>query len=177
MNQKSLIEKIKRKAKLDEKNRRDPRFIETMGFLVAKGFLKTNRKIRPLPNHRIRLDDALWAGQNVEPRILEVLPAAVVLLGKHFDLDPTKHKSLAQVVEKLRKREEQGEAFYGIPYAKIKVWVEHPLRDRRVKPVSERKVVKTFRLKPAAVARLQEIAAEKKVSETKILENLILGLD
>ena len=47
-----------------------------MGFLVRKGFLHTNKTIPLNPNDHIDLSDAVWAGRVVEPRILEVLPAA-----------------------------------------------------------------------------------------------------
>jgi hypothetical protein len=126
------------------------------------------------PNKRLRLDDAIWAGQHVEPRILEVLPAAVLRLGRHFDLNPEKHAELARTIARLRAREDQGEEFLGIPYAKLKVWAEMPLPDRRVKPATEKKVAKTFRLHPQAVERLQAMARERETTETAILESLIL---
>jgi hypothetical protein len=174
VNKEILIKKIREKAKLDAKKRRDPRFLETMGFLVAKGFLKTNLDVPLLPNKRLQIDNAVWAGKNVEPRILEVLPAAVLRLGKHFDLDPTKHRELARVVDQLRKRDEKGEAFCDMPYEKIKVWAEVPLPDKRVKPVTEKKVVKTFRLDPKAVGRLKKITEAKGCTETEVLERLLL---
>lgn len=175
MNKETLLRKIKAKAKVDEKNRHDPRFLETMGFLVAKGFLKTNLEVPLLPNKRLYIDNAVWAGLHVEPRILEVLPAAVLRLAKHFDLDPVKHRELAEVVDQLRKRKEKGEAFYGMPYEKIKVWADLPLRDKRMKPMTEKKVIKTFRLDPKALARLKKRAQEKNCSETEILEKLLLN--
>ncbi len=175
MNRESLIRKIKEKAKQDEKNRRDRRFLETMGFLVAKGFLKTNVEVLLLPNKRLRVDDAIWAGRNVEPRILEVLPAAVLRLGKHFDLDPAFHKELAEVIDQLRRHEEKGKAFYGIPYEKLRVWAEFPLRDKRVKPLTKRKVVKTFRLDPVAIENLRRVAEQKGCTETEIIEKLLLS--
>jgi len=55
-----------------------------MGFLVAKGFLYTNKKIPLNPNEHINLKDAIWAGRFVEPRILEVLPAAYERFKKYL---------------------------------------------------------------------------------------------
>jgi hypothetical protein len=104
MNRKELIDKIRKRARQDEKNRHDRRFLETMGFLVGKG-------------------------------------------------------------------KEQGEDFEGIPYAKLKVWAELPLRDRRVKPASEKKVSKTFRMTPRAIERLHEIAQKLGRSELKVGED------
>jgi hypothetical protein len=175
MNREALIEEIKAKARIDAKNRHDQRYLETMGFLVAKGFLKTNMKTSLQPNRRIRIEDAIWAGENVEPRILEVLPAAVLRLGKHFDLDPIKHDKLARVVAQLRKLQLDGDDFFGMPYKKMKVWAEFPLRDKRVKSVGEKKVMKTFRLDRAAVERLAEIAKNMGATETEVLEKLLAG--
>jgi hypothetical protein len=177
MNKEELLKKIKAKAKVDAKNRHDPRYLETMGFLVAKGFLKTNRKIPLVPNKKLEIDHAVWAGLNVEPRILEVLPAAVLRLARHFDLDPLKHRELAEVVDQLRRRVDTGADFCGMPYEKVKVWVDLPLRDKRTKTMTEKKVVKTFRLDPAAVMKLRKIAKEKNCNETEILENLIFDIE
>ncbi len=175
MNKQALIQKIKEQAKQDNKKRQDPRFLETMGFLVAKGFLKTNFEIQLLPNKRLPIEDAIWAGKQVEPRILEVLPAAVLRLSKHFHLDPMVHRDLLQVVDQLRKRKEKGDDFCGIPYEKIRVWAELPLKDKRVKTVADKKITKTFRLNPLAYERLVEAATGAKCSQAEILEKLILS--
>lgn len=174
MNKVSLLKKIKEKAKTDAKNRRDQRYLETMGFLVAKGFLKTNDHVPLRPNKRLRIVDAIWAGENVEPRILEVLPAAVLRLGKHFDLDPIKHDKLARVVGQLQKRQSDGDDFCGMPFEKLKVWAEFPLRDKRVKTAGEKKIMKSFRLDRTAVEKLAEIAQSEGSTETEVLEKLLL---
>ena len=62
MKKKKLIDKILQGAKQDEQLRLDPRYLETMGFLTAKGFLKTNQNIIARPNKRIAIHDAIWAG-------------------------------------------------------------------------------------------------------------------
>jgi hypothetical protein len=76
LNKKALIEKINKLAQQDKNRRLDPKYLKVMGFLVAKGFLYTDKKIPLNPNEHINLEDAIWAGRFVEPRILEVLPAA-----------------------------------------------------------------------------------------------------
>lgn len=173
MNREELLRKIARAAGRDRKRRRDPRFLETMGFLVAKGFLRTNQDLALLPNRRIQLKDAIWAGMHVEPRILEVLPAAVVRLPRHFDLDANEHPELYSVVEKLKKGEETGQPLWGIPFEKLRAWVHLPLPDGRVKDIAEKKVTKTFRLKPAVVKRLRELAHELGCTQTEVLERSI----
>ena len=95
---------------------------------------------------------------------------------KHFDMEHEPHKELARVVEQLRKRNMDGDAFLGVPYVKLKVWVEIPLRDKRVKSLTDKKILKTFRLNPAAVETLKEKAKTKGCTETQVIESLLTGV-
>jgi len=148
MRKQEFLKKIVEKARHDARNRRDRRFLDAMGFLAAKGFLDANYVLARQPNRRLLLEEVLWAGQEVEPRILEVLPAAVLRLGAHFDFDAKRFPELAPVLNALRKREREGPDFLGVPYAKLRVWADFPLPDRRVNLVSEKKVPRTFRFIP-----------------------------
>lgn len=177
MKQDELLRKIKQKAKQDARHRRDPRFLRVLGFLVAKGFLKTNLNVHPTPNQRVKIADAIWAGRNVEPRILEVLPAAVLRLGKHFDFECLKDRELARVVHQLRDRKETGDGFNGIPYEKIRVWADFPLKDGRVKASNEKKITKTFRLSPQAISQIKELAKKFNCSDTEALERKLAHPD
>jgi len=175
MTKKDTLEKIIRAAERDRKRRRDPRYLETMGFLVAKGFLRTNQALPLLPNKRIAISDAVWAGMKVEPRILEVLPAAVLRLPRHFDLEAHAHGNLFHTVERLRRREECGPPLWGMPYEKIKVWVHLRLSDGRVKDMACKKVAKTFRLKPEAIEKLRRLSIEWGCTETEAVERSLIG--
>ena len=112
MKREDILKQAKIAAALNKKNRRDPRYLRAIGFLVAKGFLFTNQQIPRTPNIRIDIEDAIWAGENVEPRILEVLPAAVMRMKKHFNYNPVVHTELRKIIELLKKNKE-GE-FFGI---------------------------------------------------------------
>ncbi len=175
MKKEELLKKIAAKAKRDARNRRDRRFLDTMGFLVAKGLLDANYALLRRPNRRLLLDDVLWAGQKVEPRIIEVLPAAVLRLGAHFDFDAERFPELAAVLDALKRHAPEGPDLLGVPYAKLRVWADFPLPDRRVKPVSEKKIPRTFRLRPDVVASLKERAREAGCSETEFLERKLLA--
>ena len=170
-----LLKKIAAKAKRDGRNRRDRRFLDTMGFLVAKGLLSANYDLPRQPNRRLLLEDVLWAGQEVEPRIMEVLPAAVLRLGAHFDFDAERHPELAGVLAALRTQAVEGPEFFGVPYAELKVWADFPLPDRRVKMISEKKIPRPFRLRPDVIAALKERARAAGCSETELLERKILA--
>ncbi len=175
MNQDLLLRKIRQQAKRDERNRTDPRFLETLGFLVAKGFLKTNLDIPLLPNKRLRIEDVIWAGRNVEPRILEVLPAAVLRLTNHFDFDELKHRELATVLEELRKNKVDGPPFFEMPYRKLRTWLELPLADRRIKPLDQKRITKTYRLRPVVIAEIKRLAKEWNCTETEAIEKRLLA--
>ena len=173
MNHALLLKKIKEKARQDARKRADPRFRRTMGFLVAKGFLQTNYLVPLTPNARIDVDEAIWAGKNVEPRILEVLPAAIARLGEHFDLDTVKHAALARIVAALRDRNVDAESFFDIPFQKVAMWADFPLKDGRVKTIARKKVMKTFRLTPITIETLRKIAEQFGCSETEALEQVV----
>src|SRR5687768_13272417 len=81
MPDKKLVEKAKRKLKALQKLRKDPRYLRTIGKLRLAGFLD----VRDIPEYRgqIFLNDALWAAE-LEPRILELLPAIVARRPKFF---------------------------------------------------------------------------------------------
>lgn len=174
MKKESLIRKITIAAKRDQKRRQDQRYLETMGFLVAKGFLRTNQEVVLLPNKRVAIADAVWAGMNVEPRILEVLPAAVLRLPRHFDLNVTIHPELFATLERLKKGEEGGVPLWGVPYDKIKAWVKLSLPDGRVKDFGEKKISKTFRLKPDVARKLKEFAKRLGCTETEVVERAVV---
>ena len=173
MTRDELLKRIKQKANRDARKRLDPRFRRTMGFLVAKGFLQTNFEVQKLPNQRLRIEDAIWAGRNVEPRILEVLPAAVLRLEKHFDLNEGMHKELARVVRQLRDGVEAGDEFCEIPFHKLKVWANLSLQDGRTKTPRKKKIMKTFRLSPRAVEVLELASRASGRSVTEVLEEKI----
>ena len=145
-----------------------------MGFLVAKGFLYVNNKrIFLNPNGHINIADAIWAGQFVEPRILEVLPAAYERFKRHFSGDAETVEKLEQIIDRIKQKSDQPIEFYGIPIEKIWPWFFIRLRDRRSKSLDERKVSKTFRFKPETVDILKKLKDQTGQSETAILENLI----
>jgi hypothetical protein len=173
VNKRDFIKKIKKLAQEDEKQRQDPRYLKIMGFLAAKGFLYINKKILLNPNGHINLTDAIWAGRFVEPRILEVLPAAYERFKRHFSGDAETVEKLEQIIDCIKQKSDHKIEFYGISIEKMKPWFFIRLRDRRSKSLDERKVSKTFRFKPETVDILKNLKDQTGQSETAILENLI----
>jgi len=144
-----------------------------MGFLAAKGFLHSNEKIPLYPNGHINLKDAIWAGRFVEPRILEVLPAAYERFKKHFSGDADAIQKLEQIIGGIKQPNDHKIEFYGISIEKLKPWFFIRLQDGRSKPLHERKVSKTFRFKPETVDTLKKLKAQSGQTETEILEKLV----
>jgi hypothetical protein len=171
----ALKKRIEAAAKRDARLRRDARYLGVLGFLAAKGLLTTNQDVRARARRRIQIEDAIWAGKNVEPRILEVLPAAVMRFPKNFEYTRNVPRELAGIVDLLKARREEGPDFLGIPFAKLRVWADLRLADRRTKPVAEKKIMRTFRLTPAVVCRLQELARETGCTLTEALERALIG--
>lgn len=174
MKRKELLEKIRRKAKRAAKLRRDPRYRYVMGFLVQMGFLHANQEFPRGGNRRIAIRDAIWAGQNLEPRILEVLPAAYARLEKRFDATAEELLPLNLVVQNLRDGRPDGPAYMGVPYEKLRIWFTLDLLDKRTRTPAEKKVACSFRLRPDVLVQLERLATADKTNMTAILEKLIL---
>jgi hypothetical protein len=173
MNKEAVLEKIDKLAQQDKYQRLDPRYLKVMGFLVAKGFLYTNKRIPLNPNAHLNLKDAIWAGRHVEPRILEVLPAAYERFGRHFAGDPETIEKLEQIIDRIKQKEDHNIDFYGIPIEKVKPWFFIRLRDGRSKTLANRKVSKSYRFKPETTKKLKKLKDQTGQTETEFLENLI----
>ena len=149
------LERFKSKALLNKKNRNDPRFHMIIGLLKAKGLLDTNLNIPALPNVRLDLHDVIWAGRVVEPRILEVLPAALIRFPKNFfnfEALPNEIKEIVRCIQEDR----PGNNFEGLEFKKMKFWANAPLKDKRIKTLEDKKVSKIFRLKKDSIRKLQQ---------------------
>jgi len=175
LNKISIIEKINKLALQDKQRRLDPRYLKIVGFLVAKGFLHTNSKITLNPNGHINLKEAFWAGRFVEPRILEVLPAAYERFKKHFSGDANTIEKLENIIDCVKQKDPHEIDFYGIAIEKMMPWFFIRLRDGRSKSMDQRKISKTYRFKPETVNILKNLKDQTGQSETEILEKLIAG--
>lgn len=173
MKNNTLIEKFTELADQDKKQRQDPRYLKVMGFLVAKGFLYTNTQIPLNPNAHLNLKDAVWAGRFVEPRVLEVLPAAYERFKKHFYGDKDIIEKLKQIIDCIKWEDNNKTDFYSISFEKMRPWFFIRLRDGRSKPLNKRKISKTFRFKPETIKELKKLKNQTGRSETEILENLV----
>ena len=163
-----LAERARRRLAVLQRRARDPRFTEVMGRFVHEGLLVTNREYRANEN-RLEIEDVLWAG-DVEPRLLELLPALVVKRPAMFtdakDLPP----ELDEVVRSLR-RDAIPKDFRGIPGADVHRWLRRV--GHRGKAPSR---LKSFRFTPNDQRLLEHLSKELGVSETEVVRRGLRAL-
>lgn len=123
MDPKTLKARARTKLRAQKKRRQDPRFVRTMGKLIHMGLLTSNDPLlTPYPG-KIRLEDALWAGE-LEPRILELIPALVLKKPSTFRSAMGMPEDLLQVVRDVR-NDIACTAFRGMQPQSYLRWVPH----------------------------------------------------
>lgn len=157
-----------------EEKLKDPRAIRVLGFFVAKGLL-IGRKILPKGNVKLNLKDVYWVGNHVEPRVFEVLPAAMLHFPKTFIGGAHAPAELLEVIRAIQLGEKNGPDFMGMRFRDMRKWANHKTKDKRTKPLSQIKRNKTLRLSPKALAALEEKSKKAGVSQTYFLEMLLTG--
>ena len=145
---------------------------KVLGFLVAKGLL-ISQDFPPCGTAKLTVDDFVETANNIEPRVLAVLPAAIIHFPKSF-LD---HLQLPQevqaVVDAILAGHKTGPDLLGVPYAEMNRWANAKLKDARARPLALRRVRKTYRFQPKIVANLKKLAKQSKTTETAIIEQLV----
>lgn len=169
-----VLEQFQKKAKRLRQLRKDRRYVNVIAFLAAKGLLLSNTiEANYIRGIKIPLKDFLWVAKNIEPRVYEVLPAALI----HFPSTITEKEKMKADLESVCKallgHQSNGPGYMHASYEDIKRWADMPLTDKRVKPVSEKKVARTFRLSQRALEGLARRAHDEGVSQAVILENLL----
>lgn len=169
-----IIKRAEVLAKLHEHRKKDSRVARVLGFLKAKGLLLVDW----LPARRsikFNLADALWVGENVEPRVLELLPAVVVHFPKTVTNMDKLPRELTQIIKLLKVQAPTGPSYQDFSYEQFRIWTEFKPKDKRVVPLSEKKLMRSFRLKRKVAAKLTELAQAAQVSEAELIERFILG--
>ena len=166
----TLRERAQRRYGELEQKRNDPRYVRAIGTLIEAGLLTSNRDL-PAPAKPPRLSDALFAGE-VEPRVLELLPAIVIKLPELFRLPKALPDDLRQVVDAVRRGLELPD-FRGVPASRYLPWIE-----RTGRPGRGNAVMRSFRLTPRDLERLrilkQRLGAK---SETEVLRRALKALE
>ena len=153
-------------------NLQDRRSTTVLGLLKAKGLLLIDY-IKPLPSVKVNIKDAIWVGVNVEPRVLEVLPAAILHSPACFyglELAP---KELREVLACLKAGKTEGPDLDWVKYSELKRWADLKPKDGRAKPLSEKRFARTYRLKPSTISAISSMAKSQNLSEGKLIDRLV----
>jgi len=161
MNREELVARAKRRHAANLKAQRDLRYRRVLGRFVQAGLLQTTMEVE-LHREPVSVADALWAGQ-IEPRILEVLPAALIKHPGVFMDTQALPADLAAAAIALRRHQEP-EDFRGIPGKALSRWLT--VFGRRSKPPSR---LKSFRLQASDLDLLTQLSKALGTTETEVL--------
>jgi hypothetical protein len=148
--------------------RAEPRYQRVLGRFVEAGVLITNEQAKAHAEP-IRVADALWAGE-LEPRILELVPALLIKKPSFFADPKALPDDLASVVRAL-KHNQVPEAFRGIPGADLARWV--PRIGRRDKLPSR---LRCFRFSAEDSRHLAHLARQLGLNESDVLRRALREL-
>lgn len=161
-----MITNKKIKAAMNELNtgRSDPRYIKTIGKLVAAHLLESP----PIKSFKgeVSLNDALWAGQ-FEPRILELIPAIVLKKNKLFKLKDAYPDDLQDVIKRITHGDEPVQ-FRGVEPRLYLQWVERVGHKGKTPTL-----LKTFRFSSDDVKLMNEIKNKTDLKEIEIIRNAL----
>ncbi len=168
MNVEELRKRARARNAILRRRKRDPRFISVVGRLVHAGLLVANYAVEP-NREPLAVADALWAGE-VEPRIVELLPALLVKCPALFAAEQPLPGDLAAVVSELR-RDRIPSDFRGISGTTVHRWLSRVGRKGKVPSL-----LKSFRLTPEDQRLLQRLKETLDVSETEVIRRGLRAL-
>lgn len=119
MEHKDLIEKIKAKQEMDDKQKLAPFFLHTIAWFQYLGLLRHNQI--PAKRFKITLEDALRAGK-LEPRVLELLPAVMIEIPDAIEFQRVP-SDLREVINAIQ-RNNVTKKFRGVEPDKYVHWVK-----------------------------------------------------
>ncbi|MCM0606692.1 MAG: hypothetical protein KA715_11425 [Xanthomonadaceae bacterium] len=168
MNKKELIQRAKQNALKREKLFFDIRTQRVLGKLVHK-------KLMLVPNvfpYRglTFLEDALWVGENVEPRVLELLPAILLKLPHLFVTLQDLPQDLKKVIDEIKGGVAETQ-FRGVEPEKYLYWIAKIGR-KDVHPAK----LKTFRFMQDDIKTLAELVRMTGETEAQILRDALKAL-
>jgi len=164
--QKKLIQKAKRKAKKIQLLRKDPRYLKVMGKFKKEGWIDADVSTQ---FGKIFLEDALWVGEMIEPRVLELLPAVFIkrpgiLLYLHLD------EKLKIAAHQLSRGNLDGD-FMGIPLTDCYQWIGKIGRIGKFPSI-----MKSHRFGFEEQMLLAKLTKFKKMSESQVIREAIKKL-
>jgi len=169
MNAAELKQQAKKRARANQRRRKNPRFGRVLGRLISAGYLRANVEYEAKFQGRVSLADALWAG-DLEPRIYEILPAIVLKKPAFFDATEKMPDDLATVLREIR----HGVAtkpFRGIPAKDYLAWVPRIGHKNKEPTLS-----KTFRFRQEELSLIRRLASDLQTTETDVIRRALKSL-
>jgi hypothetical protein len=163
-----LQRRAKRRLTQIKHGQKDARFLRVMGRFVDEGLLLVNEEVAPFRG-RLSIEDVLWAGE-LEPRLLELLPALVVKRPALFEAGSGLPEDLGSVVVDL-KRDRVPQAFRGIPGPDLHRWLTRVGRRGKVPAL-----LKSFRFTPEDLRLLEHLAQKLGISQTDVVRRGLRAL-
>jgi DNA-binding PadR family transcriptional regulator len=142
-------------------------------FLTSKGLLRGREEVRGRRAVKLTVKDFLHTAETVEPRVLAVLPAALIHFPRAFLDRETLPQQIKIIIQAIADDLDDGPDLFHVSYGELKRWANSKLKDKRTKPAKERKTRKTYRFSPDVVAKVEKVSTQKKVTETALLEKLV----
>jgi len=162
---------LDKKVKMAQHVMQQDRFRNVMAFLVHKGLLISNVDYGKFPILDIK--DALWAS-SYEPRILEVLPAAILHFPKSIVESQCIPLELKIIIDQISaKRKTEKKYYCGIEIKKMEQIANQRLADNRTVPQKQKRITRSFRLKPTTIDKLKKLSKNQQTTMTECLEALI----
>jgi hypothetical protein len=164
----ALTRRARRRLNALRRREKDPRFLRVIGRFVREGLLLVNHDV-PVTMDAVSVPDVLWAGE-VEPRLLELLPALIVKRPSLFTDVRALPDDLADVVTSL-KRDREPAAFRGIPGAAVQRWLRRVGRKGKVPSR-----LKSFRFTADDQRLLAHLVEKLAVSESEVIRRGLRAL-
>ncbi len=162
MNEELIKLAQKKYARLKQKEE-DLRYKKVIGKFVGAGIIGSNYARHY--HGPVTVDDVLWASE-IEPRLLEVLPA-VILKKPNF----LKKKNLPEDLENILYAIRRGRAkdpFRGVPVEKYMLWIDK-IGHKGKTP----SIIKTYRFNLDDLKTLAQLKEKYKTSEAEIIRSAI----
>ena len=166
-----IIKKAKKINQRNERIRMSYDYIRVIGLLSGLGFLVSS-DVKPAATSKVDIATVINIGLRIEPRVIEVLPAAVLSFPKSFLHLEKMPQELKTVISALKKGE-TGPGFENISFDKFLEAVRRPIKNKKRKLLEEKRIAKTFRFSPLAIQELKAKAVKSNKTYTAYLENLI----
>jgi len=167
MKKQKIIEKAKAKYLKLLRVKRNPLVQETLGKFVFRGLLH-HPNLLPVPGP-IELEGALTAGE-VEPRVLELLPALIVKKPKWVRGVENMPDDLREVLFDLR-RGKATKVFRGVAARDYTKWIPHLGHQKKTGHF-----IKTFRFRSNDEQLLQSLKTDPSEPDISVVRRALLRL-